>query len=91
MKYLDIDGETLFKWWAFITASTLTILIIGWVASPKHTYSYTLSDGGGDMGDHLYIRVDIENDVDDHIPLIGVEYDEAVALVDSLNKTLPNE
>lgn len=88
MKYIDIDGETLFKWWAFLTVTVLTISLITWMALPKHIHSYTLSDGG-EGGDNLYIRVDIENAQDDHIPLIGVDYKEAVAIVDSLNNTIP--
>lgn len=86
-----MEFNKLFKYWCLGVATVGLLGLFGWTASPKHVHSYTLSGNGLESSNNFNIRVDIENAPDDHIPLIGVDYQEAVAIVDSLNKTIPNE
>lgn len=79
------NGEQIFGYFLLLVGLVLLVGLTVLSSSPKHIHSYTLGSGGSS---DLEIRVDIENSPDDYIPLIGVDYKEAVALVDSLNKTI---
>lgn len=80
----DLDFWELF--WAISLAIMLLLgifIVYDFYSSEKHVYSYELSASGTNGA--LMLRVDIDNSHDDYIPLIGVSYQEAVALRDSLN------
>jgi hypothetical protein len=63
------------------------IIILSNVAfSPKRVLGYSL--GSSDENDYPMIRVDIENAQDDKIPLINTTYEEAIQMVERLNKTV---
>jgi len=63
----------------------LLIAIIGWFFfAEKPTVRYDLSP----VSSGLQIRVEIENALDEYIPLIGVDYERAITIVDSLNAEL---
>ena len=74
------------KFWMVILGIFLILLmsIITWfVFAEKPTVRYELSGCNG-----LEIRADIENSLDEYISLVGVDYERAIVLVDSLNAEL---
>ena len=81
---MDTDGRL---GWGVVYIIVLALVVFGlWgMFSAKYTKGYSLS---GEKTS-LIILHEIENAEDAKIPLIGVDYERAVALVDSLNKTLP--
>jgi hypothetical protein len=72
---------------AFILVFFVMGLISYGVFSKKYTKQYSLSASGNGLA----IEREIENATDVKIPLINVSYERAIALVDSLNKTLPKD
>lgn len=70
---------------ASIFFAIIFAIILQFSFAKKPVVRYNLGSDG--MGS-LRIRVDIENCYDGEIPLIGVDYERAIAIVDSLNAEL---
>lgn len=80
LEHFTLERGIYFTVWSFFTALLFIFLIF--IASDKPIRGYYLS---GDV-DSIEIKVDIDNAPDNTIPLIGVDYDEAVELVNKLNE-----
>lgn len=80
-----MNTETKLNWLLGCTfAFAFLFLVFYFALSEKPVVRYNLV--GYSSG--LSIQVDVENACDTNIPLIGVSYDHAVAIVDSLNAEL---
>lgn len=81
----NIDVETLWHYFALLTAFVALVLFTLWTTSEKHLNYYYLGSG---EGDDLELKVDIENAPDQSINLNGATYNEAVDLVNELNNNI---
>ena len=80
-----MNTDTLWNYLGLITCTTLLVLFTLFCISEKHINYYYLGSENGSF----VIRADIENSIDVDTDVIGLTYEEAIALVAELNKTLP--
>jgi hypothetical protein len=81
------DLSTWEKFWMVILGIFcfwLIFAMVWFLFAEKPVVRYELSGYAG----QLQIRVDIENCADSFIPLIGVDYEYAITIIDSLNSGL---
>jgi hypothetical protein len=80
-----MDTEQVCKWLGIIALACALFLIMFFALAGKPVVRYNL---GAQSSGALYINVDIENATDNTISLIGISYERAIAIVDSLNAEL---
>jgi hypothetical protein len=79
-----MDTETAVEWLGIVALGCLIFLIMWFAMADKPVLRYNLYSSGA----YLTLNVDTDNTTDSSIPLIGVSYERAVAIVDSLNSEL---
>jgi hypothetical protein len=84
-----MDSESKLGW---VLGYIFSIALMVWasygIVSEKYTKAYSLGSGSSTSDGGMYLIREVENWPDDRIPINGITFQQAVALVDSLNRTL---